>query len=322
MAVLATTSITSLAEYDPSRTEPVVGIATKAIASEALLNLNGVEHSIPAPYANENGTLMIPLRAIAEAMGFTVQWHGETGDIVLKNGALYVKMNAFADGYSFSKMAAVKLGTAPIAENGMTFVPVEFITEVLGGDYRTLDNGGLKIVWGEMKDVAVISAIDADAKQLTVTDTIKGEVILNITDETYITDQDGNELSFADLTDGLTLKVTYSEMMTRSIPPQNAPQVIVVMDGSPAAVLPSAEATDKTIVIGEVNAEENTITVTDSEMGEVVLAIGNTEISDADGNKITIDALESGMKVEVEYGEVMTMSLPPVNNPISIKICK
>lgn len=321
VAVLSASTVTSLAEYDPSRTEPVTGIATKAIASGAILNLNGVDYEIPAPYTTENGTLMIPLRATAEAMGFDVQWHGDTGDITLENGALYVKMNAFADGYSFSKMAAVKLGTAPIAENGMTFVPAEFITEVMGGDYRTTENG-IKMVWGEMKDVAVIDSVDSDEKQLTVTDTIKGEVVLNIDDNTYITDQEGNEIAFADLTEGLTLRVTYSDMMTRSIPPQNAPQVIVVLDGSPAVVLPDDVIVEdaKTAVIGEVNAEENTVTVTDSELGEVILAIGNTEIFDADGKETDVNALQNGMTVRVEYGDIMTMSLPPVNNPKTIKI--
>lgn len=320
-AVLGASTITSLAEYDPSRTQPVTGIATKAVADGAVLNLNGVDYKIPAPYTAENGTLMIPLRAVAEAMGFAVQWHGDTGDIILENGALYVKMNAFADGYALSKAAAVKLGTAPVAENGMTFVPVEFITEVIGGDYRTTENG-IKMVWGEMKDVAVIDSIDTAEKQVTVTDTIKGTVALNIDDDTYITDQEGKELSFDDLTEGLTLRITYSDMMTRSIPPQNSPQVIVVLDGSPAVILPSDELVEsaKRAVIGEINAEESTVTVTDSEIGEVVLAIGNTEIFDADGKKTTADALQNGMTVEVEYGDIMTMSLPPVNNPVSIKI--
>lgn len=64
-----------------------------------------------------------------------------------------------------------------------------------------------------------------------------------------------------------------------------------------------------------------TITVKDKEIGEVVLHISkNTKITDADGNAVKAEDITEGSELEVVYGDAMTQSLPPQNNPKSIVI--
>ncbi len=58
-------------------------------------------------------------------------------------------------------------------------------------------------------------------------------------------------------------------------------------------------------------------------MGEVRLCPNDdTKITDKDGNEIKITDIKVDNEIEVEYSDVMTDSLPPLNNPISIKVVK
>ena len=239
-AVVAASSVTSFAEYDPNKVVTENQIATKMITPEFKINVNGAEIDAPVPFENE-GVLMLPLRAITETLGFNVEWQGETGTIILTKGPVYVTMSAFEDGYTFSKTAPMMLGTAPILIDGVTFVPAEFVNQVLNGAYRIEADGSIKIFDAELKNVALVEAVNAEEKQIAVNDIVMGTVVLNISDETTITDEEGKTVKFEELEEGLTLKITYGEAMTMSLPPINNPSVIVVKAGSPAMTLPSDE---------------------------------------------------------------------------------
>lgn len=77
-----------------------------------------------------------------------------------------------------------------------------------------------------------------------------------------------------------------------------------------------AEANAKVISV-----DDNNILIEDDEKGEVMLVVGDeTEIKYSDGSDAGIDNIGEKAKIYVEYGDAMTMSIPPVNNPISIVI--
>ena len=58
-------------------------------------------------------------------------------------------------------------------------------------------------------------------------------------------------------------------------------------------------------------------------MGEVRLCPNDdTKITDEDGKDIALTDIKVNAEIKVEYGDIMTDSLPPLNNPISIKIVK
>lgn len=323
MAVLSAATVTSFAEYDPNKIVNDNEMSTRMITVDYNLNLNGNNLDSPEPYYNEDGVLMLPLRAMTEKMGFTVEWQGETGTIVLTKGPVYITMSAFEDGYTFSRTAPMMLGSAPVLTNGVTYVPANFVTDILGGAYRTEEDGTIRLFDSESKNVALIESVNAEEKQILVNDIVMGNVLLNISDETYITDEEGNTVAFDELVEGLTLKVGYSEIMTRSLPPMNTPDTIVVKAGSPAMPLPSDEevASADTAIVEIINEEENSVTVNDLVRGEVVLVMSEeTVITGLDGAELTVSELKEGMTVEIVYGEAMTMSLPPQNTPVSIKV--
>ena len=79
-----------------------------------------------------------------------------------------------------------------------------------------------------------------------------------------------------------------------------------------------AKATGKVVEIGD-----KEILFNDEVMGEVRLCPNDdTKITDKDGNEIKITDIKVDNEIEVEYSDVMTDSLPPLNNPISIKVVK
>ena len=87
---------------------------------------------VPAPFlqATETGTmLMLPLRAIAEALDYDVRWNGELRSVQLGAAIhLWIGSNEVHHG----RMAPIELSTAPVIVNDLTFVPFDFIRNVLG----------------------------------------------------------------------------------------------------------------------------------------------------------------------------------------------
>jgi len=108
--------------------------------------INDKDYELDAPSYIKNGRVMVPIRFVSEALGFTVQW-----DNIFKIVSIYVNGttirlqvgNATAD--LFGK--AVTLDAVPEIKTGRTFVPLRFISE----------NFGAKVTWdGELKIVKII----------------------------------------------------------------------------------------------------------------------------------------------------------------------
>lgn len=75
-------------------------------------------------------TVMLPLRVIAESLGYNIVWHDENRTVELLNGARTMNMTIGSKDYGRLKMA-IKLDNAPEIVNGKTLVPVEFFTDVM-----------------------------------------------------------------------------------------------------------------------------------------------------------------------------------------------
>jgi hypothetical protein len=104
--------------------------------------VNGGEIELPfPPYAN-GWTVMVPLRAAAEALGYTVTWDNAARsvrlDVLNDDGVPYigraVSLTIGMDAYSFvyARIAPFQLGAAPELTNSTTYVPLSFFRTVLG----------------------------------------------------------------------------------------------------------------------------------------------------------------------------------------------
>jgi hypothetical protein len=83
------------------------------------------------PYIDSNSRLMVPLRAIGEALGGQVGWESATGTITVIKNADILKL------VINSKTALVNgeqktMDTSAVIKNSRTMVPVRFAAEYLG----------------------------------------------------------------------------------------------------------------------------------------------------------------------------------------------
>lgn len=82
--------------------------------------------------------LMIPVRAVAESLGFKVEWNAERGGITLDDGTVNTTVYLNDDTYYMASSQAIgmsaptSLGAAPELKNSVTFVPA-IPTAVPGG---------------------------------------------------------------------------------------------------------------------------------------------------------------------------------------------
>ena len=105
---------------------------------------NGVELKLPLDtkdaFENSEGVIMIPLRAVSEALGYKVKWNQETRSVELNAGAQWTQITLGEDRYFFGKMAPIALGKAPEIINERTFVPLEFAEKILRANVSVEDN--------------------------------------------------------------------------------------------------------------------------------------------------------------------------------------
>ncbi|MCR2805495.1 copper amine oxidase N-terminal domain-containing protein [Paenibacillus soyae] len=98
--------------------------------------VNGQSVEAPSAYANEEGTVMVPLRAIAEALGYELTWEAETRTV--RVGPV-ISLQIGEDYYVYAKMAPIELGTAPVLSDGVTYVPISFFKQVIRAEEVRID---------------------------------------------------------------------------------------------------------------------------------------------------------------------------------------
>ena len=92
--------------------------------------VNGEIIDAPAPYLKD-GVIMVPIRAVAEALDYEVEWDNEAWGVSVGTA---INLWIGKDEYVFAKMAPISLGIAPELKDSRTFVPMSFFSEVMS-DY-------------------------------------------------------------------------------------------------------------------------------------------------------------------------------------------
>lgn len=86
------------------------------------------------PFTHDQGHLMVPVRPLAEAMGFEVTWDKDTYSATLNNGKIKSTVQVGFDSYNYSSVVAIgmsapfSVGAAPRFIDGTMYVPVEYFT--------------------------------------------------------------------------------------------------------------------------------------------------------------------------------------------------
>lgn len=325
--VAATLTVTAFASSDDIA---VIAPAPVNAPNTISVNNNALEG---ASYIVNNDRVMLPVRAICENLGFTVEYDEANDTVTLVKLPVTISFVPTVDGYTFAKTAPFKLGIDPILVNDRTYVPQEFFTEVMNATYTEKD-GVATIVWGEetatvTPDESVEQGVAEDItstfsikeigeKSILVADYNRGDVVLHIAEETVITDKEGKAISLADLDVDSEYTVVYSPAMTLSIPPQTTAIKITqtenaakdVVEGEVCEVV-TKDGKVTAIVIGNVDDITN----------QTVLNISDeTSIKNAEGVQVNAQDIAKGAFVRSVASKMTTRSIPPQKTAYAITV--
>ncbi|PKM85035.1 MAG: hypothetical protein CVU86_04040 [Firmicutes bacterium HGW-Firmicutes-11] len=138
----------------PFKTKQIVTIDDIKIGTQLFIWYDIVALSYPGQTAatkavlvgqlDENGFLTLPLRAVAESLGFQVTWNGEERSVLLDDGVVKTTLFIGEDSYFRASSQAIgitqtfQLGSAPTIVDSRTYVPASFFRFIHS------DNGEVK----------------------------------------------------------------------------------------------------------------------------------------------------------------------------------
>lgn len=134
-----------------------------ALAAEAGISVTvdgaGVQWTDAEPFIDENSRTMVPLRAVADAMGLDVNWDGEAREAAFTGSGKTICFPIDSSTARTSDDGTVSMDTAAVIVNERTYAPIRYLAEYFGyavdwdGDSRTVvitaqeKAGGTKIAY-------------------------------------------------------------------------------------------------------------------------------------------------------------------------------
>ncbi len=132
-----------IAPYAAGMPEFVIPLPNQAQTPDSRphkLVVNGSELSTvdAAVYTDAKGTVTVPLRIVAEALGYELKWNAKEQAAELRKGAQWTVVRTGKDEYVINKMAPVALGAAPVINSeGKMYVPLAFFSDILKADVKS-----------------------------------------------------------------------------------------------------------------------------------------------------------------------------------------
>jgi predicted secreted protein len=126
----------------------------------------------------EQGRVLVPLRAVSEALGATVEWNGTTRTVIIVKAPRTVHLTiglktAYHDAFP------VSLDVPPRIVNGRTLVPLRFLSEALGAGVSWDGNTRTVTVTSDGKESTAVKIDESHAGgRVTLTDGDILEVVL------------------------------------------------------------------------------------------------------------------------------------------------
>lgn len=124
---------------------------TSAASSTADVYIDGIKQTFTQPAVNMNGSVMVPMRAIFEKLGATIEFNAKTQKIIATKGSTTVTLTIGSD-RAFVNGNLVVLTTKAQTINNSTLVPLRFVSEALGA----------KVSWDAKQNAAMISTQGVD----------------------------------------------------------------------------------------------------------------------------------------------------------------
>lgn len=220
--------------------ETGTGIYQPTSASVVQLTLNGAVLDSDVPAFIRDGLTMVPVRLIAEQMGASVQWFGETNRVAisLNGGTVTLKIGssqALVNGETVMLYDGVPAMVANYQGIERTMVPLRFVTEQLGAQVNWDQNSYCAaIVTGRAGYQVTDILADANAQSVHIVTTATPNCQVSDLGDRVVVDLLGAELSSGfpgtiTVDNELISRVRYAEHGS-SLYPEYSHTVRVVLD--------------------------------------------------------------------------------------------
>lgn len=133
LASVGSMGVSAMAANDTDNTMVISPAPSVVAEAQRQFIVNGKPMALDS-YTTENGMLMVPVRALGEALGFTVTWNNFSVNI--NNGEMQSDLRIGEENYfaytaipdAVGMTAPFTLGAAPVLKNDKTYVPVKLFT--------------------------------------------------------------------------------------------------------------------------------------------------------------------------------------------------
>lgn len=302
--LLALGIATSSSAYAANDAVPVL-ISAKLNPNQ--ITVNGV--SLEKEYKTIDEQVYLPIKVVSEALGYQVKWYPEDKHVELIKGAHFITIKTTENYFTFGKMAPMQLSEQAFISEGSTYVPLDFIDEIMHAN-AFVNDSSIEVLAALQDQVSTGGFVITDIKDGKIhVSQGDGEAYVIPNDDTVITShKTGEALTLADLKVGDTLKVTHPSIMILIYPAQyNAYEIEVLED------VAYNEGTIQTI-------SENSILVkTNNDLIQFNFD-ENTKLSNLNGNAIDAEDLRVGNQIKVYHSLAMTRSLPPQTYAFEISV--
>ena len=128
---------------------------------DSTLMINGQAQTVETPYVVGEGVTLVPLRVITEAFGAEVIWEGETKSITLKYPDVEILLQIDNPTAEVNGTAQTLLSAPELTPNGVTMVPLRFISETFGAEVSYDEaTGGIKVIKTKTEAADTVGIID------------------------------------------------------------------------------------------------------------------------------------------------------------------
>ncbi|MDP4153518.1 MAG: stalk domain-containing protein, partial [Bacillota bacterium] len=113
----------------------VIGILPSAAAQASTIEVyyKGSKIAFDAVPKISNGRTMVPMRAIFETLGYTIDWNGDNGIVTANKDNTTIVLNVGSEKATVNSKE-LSLDAPPFIDNGRVLVPLRFVGESAGYD--------------------------------------------------------------------------------------------------------------------------------------------------------------------------------------------
>lgn len=186
------------------------GMALPVMAQQTAISVfcNGTPLSFSTPPVVENGTTFVPMRPLFEALGYEVDWDGESQQVTATNDQVNLQLTLYQNQASVNGKT-VSLSTPAYLEHGVTMVPLRFLSE----------HSGAQVIWEEETSTISIQTESTASTTAASTATLADSVVQirtgRIQGSGVILSEDGYIATNFHVMEGATdLRITFNDFTT------------------------------------------------------------------------------------------------------------